>query len=677
MKYDQQSFYRKALWAAGMALWLCLPLLAQNDGMTAEQVVSLKSVRQAAIDPAGQHIAYVLSVPREAEEAPGRSYAELWVRPLAGGDAVQYSSRPYSATSVSWSPDGKFLYFLSKRTEHYPQTQVYRIPVNGGAAEAVTSHSQAVSQYSLSPDGRWVAFISKDPLSKEEAADEEAGKDWIIPDSNFKYSRLYLHDNQSGESHQLVKENLSVHDIYWSPDSRSLVIRATETPLTDDDYMYSKFYTVSADQGSVKPLCQTEGKLGDLAFSPDGKQIAFLGAVDISDPLAQSLFVVPAEGGAPKNLSGDFEGSGVSLDWLDAKTILLLSSEGTVRTLRSVDAASGKMKLLVKGAPNLQSFSLHPQKKIFAAVADAPAHPNEVYSGTLKDGKLQRLTDHNPQLAEVQLARQEVIEWQGADGWRIEGVLTYPLNYREGQRYPLALQIHGGPEGVSLNGWTTRPTYPVQVLAANGYLVLEPNYRGSGGRGVAFSKADHDDLGGKEFEDVLAGVDALVERGLADNEQVCTGGWSYGGYFSAWAATRHSQRFKAAMVAAGLTNWMSFTGTTDIPHEMSLVHWNSYWYQQRDLHWERSPLYHIQNAQTPTLVVHGLKDERVHPGQSHELYTALKHNNVDTKLILYPREPHGLTERAHEIHFINNLIQWFNVYVKKKKGPEVREKMLN
>lgn len=131
------------------------------------------------------------------------------------------------------------------------------------------------------------------------------------------------------------------------------------------------------------------------------------------------------------------------------------------------------------------------------------------------------------------------------------------------------------------------------------------------------------------------------------------------------------------MVAAGLTNWMSFTGTTDIPHEMSLVHWNSYWYQERDLHWERSPLYHIQNAQTPTLVVHGLKDERVHPGQSHELYTALKHNNVDTKLILYPREPHGLTERAHEIHFINNLIQWFNVYVKKKKGPEVREKMLN
>jgi dipeptidyl aminopeptidase/acylaminoacyl peptidase len=188
--------------------------------------------------------------------------------------------------------------------------------------------------------------------------------------------------------------------------------------------------------------------------------------------------------------------------------------------------------------------------------------------------------------AEITLARQEVIEWKGPDGKTIEGVLTYPKDYEQGNRYPLVLQIHGGPEGVSLNGWRTRSGYPVQNIAAEGYFVLEPNYRGSGGKGVAFSKANHDDLGGKEFDDVLAGIDALVERGLVDKERVGTGGWSYGGYFSAWAATKHSERFRASVVAAGITNWISSSGTTDIPHEMVLVHWNSYWYQQRDLHWQ-------------------------------------------------------------------------------------------
>ncbi len=223
--------------------------------------------------------------------------------------------------------------------------------------------------------------------------------------------------------------------------------------------------------------------------------------------------------------------------------------------------------------------------------------------------------------------------------------------------------MHGGPEGVSLDGWRTRAGYPVQLLAKAGYMVLEPNYRGSMGRGVAFSKADHDDLGGKEYEDVLKGIDTLIERGLVDGDRVGTGGWSYGGYFSAWAATRHSARFKASMVGAGLTNWIAFAGTTDIPHEMSLVHWNSYWFDEPELHWERSPLAHLDNAKTPTLIVHGERDVRVHPEQGMELYTALRLKGIPTSLVLYPREPHGLNERAHQIDFIERSIAWFEKYL--------------
>ncbi|RMF59766.1 MAG: S9 family peptidase, partial [Calditrichaeota bacterium] len=466
---------------------------------------------------------------------------------------------------------------------------------------------------------------------------------------------------------------LSIWSFAWSPNSKQIVFQGTDTPLTDDSYMFKKIYQISIEEGIPSLLCKTEGKLGPMAFSPDGNHLAYLGAVSLNDPLAQSLFVVPSSGGTPKNLTENFEGSGHNLYWLDNHTVLLLSTEGVQNTLRKVDIRTGKMKLIYSNGPIITSLSLHRKSGKFAAIANAPTHPSELFVGTVKKGHLTRLTHTNPELREIKLARQEVIEWEGADGWKIQGILTYPLHYQEGKKYPLALQIHGGPEGVSVNGWRTRATYPVQILAANDYFVLEPNYRGSGGRGVAFSKADHDDLGGKEFEDVLAGIDHLVKMGYVDNEQVVTGGWSYGGYFSAWAATRHSQRFKAAVVAAGLTNWISFAGTTDIPHEMSLVHWNSYWLEQRDLHWERSPLYHIQNANTPTLIVHGLKDERVHPEQSLELYQALKLKGVPTRLIMYPREPHGLREVPHMVHFINSVISWFEEHVKKKAEPHMNK----
>ena len=243
-------------------------------------------------------------------------------------------------------------------------------------------------------------------------------------------------------------------------------------------------------------------------------------------------------------------------------------------------------------------------------------------------------------------------------------MLTYPLVYRDGKRYPLILQIHGGPEGVSLDGWNTRATYPVQLLAANGYFVLEPNYRGSAGRGVDYSKLDHDDLGGEEFNDVLKGIDHLIKKGFVDKNQVGTGGWSYGGYFSALAATKYSNRFKASMVGAGLTNMISFMGTTDIPYEMSVVHWNQWWFDNQELHWDRSPLSHINKAGTPTLVIHGLRDERVHPEQGMQLWQALKIKNVDTELVLYPREPHGIIERPHQLDYMERLINWYKKYVK-------------
>ena len=615
--------------------------------------------------------------PRSDEDAHGSDYLEVWVTNINGAEARQFTPSGVRSSSIAWSPDGQYLTFLAVRKDISPKAQIYKIPLNGGATQPVTDHDQSIARYAWSADGKSIAFMSTDGKSPEQMADEKAGKDWIVYDSNPLVSRLWVYDVASKSSRSLTKDNLFVSNFAWAPNNKDIAFQAASKAGIDEQMMFSKMYRVSLSDNRISELCATAGKMGPMAYSADGATLAFLNAVDLSDPLAQSLFVVPANGGTPKNLSGDIERSAIGISWLNNKTILLQENAGTTSALSRVDVKSGKRKAVDTQGLVIGSVSVHAKSGRLAVAGAAASHPAELFSGSASKGQFKRLTNHNPQLANFDLARQEVISWEARDGMKIEGVLTYPLDYAEGKAYPLILQIHGGPEGVSLNGWNTRPTYPVQVLAANGYMVLEPNYRGSGGRGVAFTKADHDDLGGEEFEDVLAGIDALVDRGLVDNDRVGTAGWSYGGYFSAWAATRYSERFKASSVAAGLTNWISFSGTTDIPHEMALVHWNGYWYDEKDLHWERSPLYHIDKAKTPTLVVHGLKDLRVHPEQSMQLYSALKLTGTPAKLIMYPREPHGILERAHRIHYIENLIEWFNTYVKDAENQDQAEKVVN
>ncbi len=668
MHYRQMKVLLIELILLGLLALPAGPVYAQNS-LTPEILVSLEQVTSARISPDGQTIAYLKMVPRGEEDSPGRAFSELWVSDIAGKEHRRFTYKTQPGL-IAWSPDGKLVTFTAKKAEFDEHVQVYGLPVDGGAARQLTESETSVLAYRWSPDGRYIAYIAVDAEPEEAKAAKKAGEDWIIYDQNLRHHRVWVRDVAEEVTHMLYSQEMSTWDLTWAPDSKTLVLQASELPLTDYSYMFKQLYTASLDDGAPRHLCETKGKLGPMAVSPDGKTLAFAGATGMNDPLAQSLFVVSLSGGVPVNLTKGFQGSVRSLAWKNDREIVALSTEGVENTLRVFPKKGGASKLLYRGAPVLSSFSLHPASRRFAAIGHAAGHPRELFTGKLNKSAVKRLTHSNPVLEKISLARQEVVEWSAPDGLNIQGVLTYPLDYQPGQRYPLVLQIHGGPEGVSLNGWSSSSGYPVQVLAADGYMVLQPNYRASGGRGVEFSKMDHNDLGGKEFDDVLAGIDALVERGLVDNERVGTGGWSYGGYFSAWAATKHSQRFKASVVAAGLTNWISFTGTTDIPYEMSLVHWNSWWMDQRDLHWERSPLYHIGNAQTPTLVVHGLKDERVHPEQSLELYTTLKIRDIPTKLIMYPREPHGLREVQHQKHFIQSVLDWYKQYLKKAEKSE-------
>ncbi|MHC4225669.1 MAG: S9 family peptidase, partial [Planctomycetota bacterium] len=447
-------------------------------------------------------------------------------------------------------------------------------------------------------------------------------------------------------------------------DSKTILFQASDKPETDESYMFKQIYSVSVSDGIPRQLCETKGKLGAMAVSPDGITLAFLGATSMNDPLAQSLFIIPVKGGDPVNLTENAEESYYSCTWRDDENIIAQATNSTKTRLVLLNVLDGTKQTFFDTDIIIKSFKYNTINQNLTFTGNTANHPDELFVRKSETEAPVRLTQHNAFLEDIQFAKQETIHWLGTDSLEIAGVLTYPLKYREGRAYPLVLQIHGGPEGVSLDGWTTGTSTPVQLLAAEGFMVLQPNYRGSGGRGVAFSKADHDDLGGLEFDDVLAGVDHLITAGLVDREHVGTGGWSYGGYFSAWAATKHSQRFKAAIVGAGISNWFSFTGTTDIPYEMSLVHWNSWWFDKPELHWDRSPLAHINNAQTPTLVIHGDSDERVHPAQGLELYQALRIKDVPTRYVIYPRQPHGLSDRAHREDYLSRILDWYNTYVK-------------
>jgi dipeptidyl aminopeptidase/acylaminoacyl peptidase len=643
--------------------------------ITPEQVAQLQSVTSTAMSGDGRWVAYTLSQPRGIEEdtmAGLRSYSELWVVPASGGAARAIVQRPLSASSPSWSPDGSVLGFVHRG-------QVYTVPAAGGELRALTSVPTGVMSFQWSPDGRSIAFTSRVADTPEDIERRRRGDDvmartdaylaWIYPFQAPRPVRLWVQPLDGGQPRALTPASQFVRDYAWAPDSRRLAVQLTDEGDADADQLYRRIYTVSTDGGAPQLLVPTEGKLGSMVWSPDGARLAWMGATRLNDPLAQSLFVV-APGGAAQNLTPDYEGSVVWISWQDARTLRFIAVESTRTLMQTVPVTGGARTRVVGLGPEIfQSASFARDGNTFAMPVNTAQHPNEVYVGTVRDRRLRRVTNHNAFLANVQLGRQETVSYTARDGWRIDGVLIHPINAQPGRRAPLAVLPHGGPEGIDFDGWNTRALYPTQLLAGAGYAVFMPNYRGSGGRGVAFSQGDHRDLGGREFDDVLDGIDYLHELGVADRERVGISGTSYGGYFSAWAGTRHSERFRLAMPFAGLSNWMSFTGTTDIPLEMAIVHWDLLPWEHPLLMWERSPVAHISESSTPMVIGQGLVDERVHPEQMLQLHQLLRLRGVESELVLYPREPHGLLERQHQIDYMRRILNAFDRYVRPDARP--------
>ena len=651
---------RLALCAVIVAAAACWAAAQEQPTMTPEIVESLRSVTQAVISPDGAMVAYVLGVPREPTEEPGLAHAEIWVVSFEGGAARPYVTGAGRATSVAWSPDGGELAFLSDRGGG---TQVHAIPIGGGEARPLTSSPTSVHSFRWSPDGGSIAYVATDPLGEDEQAARAAGRDWRVVDRDYRHRRIHVVDLEGGADRVVTPAQYSVWAFNWSPCGRYFVAAASDIPTTDASYMFKHLYVVDIADGSRRLLCATEGKLGTPAWSPGGGAIAWNGAVDLYDETTGSLFIVPAGGGEPLNLTPGYEGTVMSFSWLDDETIAYTALERQHTFLYLQPAAGGGPRRVTEAGPIFTSADFSGDGSRFAACASTATHPNELFVGEAEDRTLERLSDSNPVLHGMRFGEQEIVSWTAGDGLELEGVLIKPVGFRRGERYPLVVQVHGGPESAYMDGWNTSYSRWSQMLAGRGYVVFQPNYRASTGRGVAFGKADHFDLGGREFRDVVDGVDHLIEIGMVDPDRVGIGGGSYGGYFSAIAATRFSHRFAAAVVFAGITNWFSFQGTSDIPWENTLVHWEQKWYEHPAETWAGSPMAYIRDARTPTLIAHGERDLRVPLGQGWELYTGMRFVGCPVEFVIYPREPHGLREPAHRLDYAARAIAWFDRYL--------------
>lgn len=647
-------------------LLFSLQLIARDGELTPEMVVGMKSVTAVDLSPDGNRVVYSVRVPRSIDEEPGTAYSELWLLDRETGMIRQLTGSGVSSRSPQWSPDGKYIAFLSQRRSHHPQTQIYLLPADGGEAYPVTSSTTGIRSYEWSPDGTRIAYTATEPLGEEEQSARRMGYNQRVVDQDYRFHRLHVVDISSKETKLLNEENRAVWDFRWSPDGSMFIVQASDRPTVDDSFMFKRMYLLSAGGGTMEKFIDTEGKLGTMAWSPDGEKIAYMGATALNDPTDGSIFIASVNDRSTRNITEGYEGTVTWLAWLDDESVLFTAEERQHTVARSIPSDGGEMQPVVTGGPNFSSLSYVFGSGIIAAAASTNEHSNEVYTGTVREGILHRHTVTNPELENVWLGSYDIVTWEAEDGWIIEGLLMKPKGYEEGKRYPLVAQIHGGPEAAYTDGWNTTYNRWTHLLAQRGIMVFFPNYRASTGRGVAFAMGNHRDLAGSEFQDVLDGIDYLIDEGYVDPGRVGIGGGSYGGYFAAWGATRHSDRFAAAVTFAGASNRISSAGTTDAVHEFSLVHWDLRIYEHFDLVFDRSPIAHIHNANTPVLIGHGENDRRVDTGQAWELYRALTYAGVETEFVLYPGAGHALTTVHHQLDFLKRSLRWFEMYLTDK-----------
>ena len=653
------------------------PLLSQEpgDAPPAEDrwtpAVSMRylQVSGVAISPDGSRIAYVVREPlMEGEKSEYRSH--IWVADTDGSRNLQFTRGESSASRAAFSPDGRWLSFTTARSG---SNQIWVIPLDGGEAHQVTEAKSGVGQYRWSPAGDAIAFVMRDPQTEEEEKAAKEKRDVILVDQSFKYGHIYTVPldpaaTETAEATRLTEGDFHVTSFDWAPDGQRLVFGHQADPRINTGRLSGDIAIVGASGGEVTQLVTGPGIESSPRWSPDGSLIAYASTGDQPEPIGLAdLYVVDPGTGQSRMLPETPNRSVSILGWsAGSDEVFLNESLGTTRHLIAVPVGGGQVRRVTEGDGVVGSAAMAAQAGKLALTWQTTDQPGEVYMTGLDAFAPTPVTSVNADAPRPPMGRTELLAWEAPDGTPVEGLLTYPVGYEDGVRVPLILNVHGGPAGVFSQSFTGAPSiYMIQYFAQEGFAVLRPNPRGSTGYGKEFRYANYMDWGYGDLSDLLAGVDEVIDMGVAHPDSLLLMGWSYGGYMTSFAVTQ-TDRFRAASMGAGLPNLISMVTTTDIGDYL-VGHMGEEYFDNYEAYEKHSAIYHIGKVTTPTQVIHGAQDLRVPFTQGQEFFNSLRRLGVETEMVVYPRTPHGPREPKFLMDVSERILTWFEKYLRPVK----------
>lgn len=649
-----------------LALFLVLTslsLMAQSEKRVLSIVdfLNVPGVSNPQLSPDGSELIYLFS---ESNWKANKQVAHLWRVDADGDDPRQMTYGDEGESEPRWSTDGKWISFIAKRNDD-EANQLYLMRADGGEGRRLTHHKTGVSEPQWSPDGQFIFFLAADTLSKEEEQAKKVKDDVYALDENYQQRHLWKVAVGDGQEIRLTQGDYSIVDYQWSVDGRQVVVHRSPNPLVDF-YWKSEIWLLDADGNNGRQITENDVGENGARLSPDGRQVLFIASANehFDFYYNSKLFIVPADGSSkPQAPLEDWPYEVYFAQWsADGRFVFMMVNMGHQIQLWQYEPVSGQRTQLTQGQHSIGQWHYQPQADQHVMAVSTMDNPGDIFK--LQNSQLQQITHHYSYLPqEFHLPRQEVITWKGADGVTIEGLIYYPHDYQPGRRYPLIVQTHGGPASSDRYGFSRSFTRYNAVLTGHGYVVLQPNYRGSTGYGDDFMR---DMVGGyfkQSHRDVMAGVDYLIDQGIADPDRMVKMGWSAGGHMTNKIIT-FTHRFKAASSGAGAVNWIGMYAQSDIRTYRTPWFGGSPWQKDAPIetYWEHSPLKDISKVTTPTLVIVGESDPRVPLPQSVELYRALRSLNVPTHLYVAPREPHGWRELRHQLYKMNVELGWFAKY---------------
>lgn len=623
----------------------------------------VRTFDQAQISPNGKQVAWVESLP-----GPGSADSAIFVANLSSPSEAKRMTAgngktPYEEHDLAWSPDSKRLAFLSDAASR-GQLQLFVADASNGASIQLTHLKGFLSGPGWSPDGKAIALLFTENATRAAGPLVAETPDEGVVSEDFLEQRLTLVDASTSGLRQISPADLYVYEFDWSPDSKRLAMTAAHGN-GDDNWYIAGLFTIDATTGAMHDVQPKPGmQIAVPHWSPDASQIAFIGGLMSDEPaVGGDIFTTPVDGGAMHNLTSGMKSTASSLTWLPgSREILFCEFVDGQSGIARLDIASGKISTVwmgpetIAGGLFMLNVSLASDGKTSAVIRESFAQPPEVWAGAIGDWK--QITHRNAELRPG-WGETKSVHWT-SDGFQVQGWLTYPKDFDPSKRYPLVVRVHGGPASAVLPSWPTRWSYSM-AMPSQGYFVLQANPRGSYGQGEKFTEANVKDFGYGDYRDILAGVDAAVHSAPIDPNRIGITGWSYGGYMTMWAVTQ-TNRFRAAVAGAGLSDWLSYYGENKIDQWM-MPYFGASVYDNPAVYAKSAPMTFIKNAKTPTLIVVGDRDGECPPPQSYEFWHALKTYGVPTQFVIYPNEGHEFADPAHSRDVIERAVAWFNQYL--------------